>query len=58
MWNDICKDRYIMGLIDDRNQIIYRGRMLGLKAMQVEIKYCKYSRKYKQNKPIKVWWNG
>lgn len=36
MWNDICKDRYIIGLIDDRNQIIYRGRMLGLKAMQVE----------------------
>lgn len=26
--------------------------------IQVEIKYCKYSRKYKQNKPIKVWWNG
>ncbi len=36
MWQDICKKRYIMGLIDDRNQIIYRGRMLGLKAMQVE----------------------
>ena len=36
MWHEICKDRHIMGLIDDRNQIIYRGRMLGLKAMQVE----------------------
>ena len=36
MWQDICKKKYIMGLIDDRNQVMYRGRMLGLKVMQVE----------------------
>jgi len=36
MWQDICKKKYIMGLIDDRNQVVYRARMLGLKVMQVE----------------------
>lgn len=36
MWQDICKKKYIMSLIDDRNQVVYRGRMLGLKVIQVE----------------------
>ena len=36
MWNDICKDRYISLLVDDRNQVVRRARMLGLKVAQVE----------------------
>ena len=36
MWNEICKDRYISLLVDDRNQVVRRARMLGLKVAQVE----------------------
>lgn len=36
LWRQISKDYYIMGLIDDRNQVVRRARALGLKVLQVE----------------------
>lgn len=36
MWHEICKDRYISLVVDDRNQVVRRARMLGLKVAQVE----------------------
>ena len=36
MWNEICKYRYISLIVDDRNQVVRRARMLGLKVAQVE----------------------
>lgn len=36
MWQDICKKKYIIGMFDDRAQVCYRAKMLGLKVLQVE----------------------
>ncbi len=36
MWRQIAKDNYILGLIDDRLQVVRRARSLGLKVFNVE----------------------
>ncbi len=36
MWRDISEDFYIVGMFDDRNQVVRRARALGLKVFQVE----------------------
>ena len=36
MWHEICKDRYISLVVGDRNQVVRRARMIGLKVAQVE----------------------
>lgn len=36
MWREIAKDNYIVGMYDDRNQVVRRARALGLKVFQVE----------------------
>ena len=39
MWREIAKSYYIVGMFDDRNQVVRRARSLGLKVMQVENGY-------------------
>lgn len=36
MWREICKDHYIVGMFDDREQVVNRARALGLKVFQCE----------------------
>lgn len=36
MWQDICKSKYILGMFDDRQQVVRRARMLGFKVIQVD----------------------
>jgi len=36
IWRQIAKDYYIIGLIDDRQQVVRRARSLGLKVFNVE----------------------
>lgn len=36
IWRQIAKDNYILGLIDDRLQVVRRARALGLKVFNVE----------------------
>ncbi len=36
MWREIAKENYIVGMYDDRNQVVRRARALGLKVFQVE----------------------
>ncbi len=36
IWRTIAKEYYIIGMYDDRNQVVRRARALGLKVFQVE----------------------
>ena len=36
MWRKIAEDNYILGMIDDRQQVVRRARSLGLKVFNVE----------------------
>ncbi len=36
IWRNIAKEFYIVGMYDDRNQVVRRARALGLKVFQVE----------------------
>jgi len=36
MWREIAKDNYIVGMFDDRLQVVRRARSLGLKVFNVE----------------------